>query len=449
MDDAPETRYAKTADGVHIAYQVVGDGPIDLIEVVNGTNFSIDAASEQPRWQSYLERLRSFSRLIQFDRRGIGLSDPLSVSAPTTMEQWASDALTVLDTAGSDQAAVMAVAQGGAAAILLAATHPGRIRALVLVNAFARILRAADYPAGVPSDVWEHYATSLVEPGGEGEGDDDAPLMAPSLATDPAFRAWWRRAGHRGASPTVARLTFEAVRDADVRSLLPVIHVPTLILWGRDNSYIRASHGRYLAENIPGARSVELPTADHLPWTGDVDYAGEIEEFLTGVRRAVKVNRVLTTIVFTDIVGSTERASGVGDRVWKERLDRHDEMSERQVRRFGGRVVKTTGDGALATFDGPAQAIQAAIAIRDAVGQLGIELRVGVHTGEVELRGDDIGGIAVHIGARVMELAKAGEVLVSRTVTDLVTGSGIEFDDRGEYKLKGVAGTWKLFAVEG
>ena len=355
----------------------------------------------------------------------------------------------MLDDVGSEQAAVMGVSHGGGAAIFLAATHPSRVSALVLVGAYARLLRTEDYPAGIPADSYERFTTSLLDTGREAARVDDLPLMAPSLAGDESFGEWWRRAGHHGASPNTARLINQAARDTDVRSLLELINVPTLILRGRDSKYVRAGNGRYLADHIRGARYLELDTADHLPWTSDADFAAEIEEFVTGARHAQAASRVLTTLMFTDIVGSTASAADLGDRVWKERLDQHDEVTARQVQRFGGRVVKTTGDGTLATFDGPARAIQAAIAIRDSVEQLGIELRIGVHTGEVELRDADIGGIGVHIGQRVQGLAQPGEVLVSRTVVDLVAGSGIGFQDRGEQHLKGVPGTWRLFAVDG
>jgi class 3 adenylate cyclase len=442
---SPDTRYARTADGLHIAFQVSGEGPVDIVEIGDGTLFPIDATSEQTRWQAYVDRLTSFSRLVRFDVRGIGLSDPLGASSPFTLEQWAADTLAVLDATGSERAVLMGTAQFAAAAILLAATHPERTQALVLINAFARIVRTPDYPAGVPAAVVEPFFEGLVDP--EVLHTDDVPLMAPGLAHDDSFRAWWRRAGHRGASPAMAAAVWRMLVDCDVRALLGDLAVPVLVVHARDNAFIRVGHGRYLAAHIPGARYAELATADHVPWVGTADVAGEVEEFLTGTRHVPASHRPLAAVLFTDIVGSTERAALLGDRAWTERLDQHDEVTERQIRRFAGRFVKSTGDGTLATFDAPARAIQCALAIRDALRQLGLDVRAGVHIGEIELRGDDVAGIAVHIAQRVSSLAGPGEVLVSRTIVDLVVGSDLAFEDRGEHELKGVPGGWRLFAV--
>src|SRR5438552_3982454 len=339
----------------------------------------------------------------------------------------------------------MGVAQFGTAGIFLAATHPGRTQALVLINAFPRVVRRPDYPVGVPTAVFESFAEGLVDP--EVPATDDVPLMAPSLAHDDPFRAWWRRAGHRGASPAMATAVWRMLMDCDVRALLGDLAVPALVVHARDNAYIRVGHGRYLAEHIPGARYVELATADHVPWVCAADIAGEVEEFLTGTRHTPESHRPLAAVLFTDIVGSTEQAALLGDRAWKERLDQHDQMAERQILRFAGRLVKSTGDGTLATFDGPARAIECALAIRDALRQLGLDVRAGVHIGEIELRGDDVAGIAVHIAQRVSSLAGPGEVLVSRTVVDLVAGSGLVFEAPGENGLKGVPGGWRLFGV--
>jgi class 3 adenylate cyclase len=446
VDDVAETRYARTNDGLHIAYQVQGTGPITLIELGNGTLFSIDAAAEQPRWQAYVERLATFSRLIRFDLRGIGLSDPLGSSDPPTVEQWAGDTLAVLDAEQVAQAAVLGVGFEGLAALLLTATHPERVRALVLVNAYASLVRSDDYPLGVPAAVLERFEESLVQPGPAGA--DDLPLMAPSLASDGSFAGWWRRAGHRGASPAMARAAWRAA-EADLRPSLGGLRVPTLVLHARDNQFARVGHGRYLADHIAGARLVELDGADHVPWAGDADFPGEIEEFLTGTRQLSPVSRPLATVLLTDIVDSTQQATAVGDRAWNDRIVLHDRTVDRQLARFGGHLVKRTGDGVLATFDGPARAVQCAKAIREAIRQLGLDIRAGLHTGEIEVRADDIGGMAVHIAARVAALAEAGEVLVSRTVTDLVAGSELRFEDRGAHVLKGVPGTWQVFAVEG
>jgi len=446
MPEVAETWYANTSDGLHIAYQVEGSGPVNLIELSNGTLFSIDATGEQRRWQNYIDRLASFARLVRFDLRGLGLSDPLGTSDPPTVEQWASDALAVLDAERVDQAAVLGVSFGGLGALLLAATHPERVQALILVNSFSSLLRSDDHAFGVPVHVWERFREAVVEPGPSSA--DDLPVMAPSLASDANFSSWWRRAGHRGASPATARAVWEAA-TTDLRSILGTLRVPTLVIHSVDNRFVRAEHGRYLAEHIPNARYLELDTADHIPWTSDADFVGEIEEFLTGERGLAPRDRLLATVLFTDIVDSTKQATELGDRAWKERLDLHDRALDRQLARFGGHLVKRTGDGVLATFDGPGRAIHCACAIRDAVRTLDIAVRAGLHTGEIEVRGDDVAGIAVHIGARVSAMADPGQVLVSGAVPPLVAGSGIEFTDRGEHELKGVPGTWRIFAVRG
>ena len=444
MEREPDTRYATTTDGLHIAFQVEGSAPLNLIEIANGTLFSVDAAAEQPLWQAYVDRLASFSRLIRFDLRGIGLSDPLGSSDPPTVEQWAGDALTVLDDQRIERAAVLGVTFGGLAALWLAATHPERVLALVLVNAYACLTRKDDYPFGVPASVVERFRESLVEPGLA--SGDDLPLMAPSMTSDASFAAWWRRAGHRGASPATARAVWRA-SETDLRPILDGLRVPTLVLHSRDNRFCRVDNGRYLAEHIAGARYVELETADHVPWASTADIAGEIEEFLTGTRQIVPGDRLLATVLFSDIVGSTEQATAVGDRAWAARLEQHDRAIDRQLARFGGHLVKRMGDGVLATFDGPARAAQCGVAIRDALRQLGIDVRIGLHTGEVERRGDDVAGIAVHLAQRVQAKARPGEILVSRTVVDLVVGSDLHFVDRGEYELKGLPGMWRLFVV--
>jgi class 3 adenylate cyclase len=444
VSEAPETCYANTADGLHIAYQLEGAGPLHLLELTNGTLFSIDATSEQPRWQNYVDRLASFASVIRFDLRGIGLSDPLGSSDPPTVEQWAGDALAVLDAEQVEETAVVGVSFGGLAALLLAATHPERVRALILVNSYACLLRSDDYPVGVPLQVWERFSETVIEPGTSSA--DDLPLMAPGLASDANFSSWWRRAGHRGASPAAARAVWRAV-SIDLRSILGTLRVPTLVVHAGANDFIRVGHGRYLAEHIPTARYVELETADHVPWSSDADFVGEIEEFLTGARQLAPSDRLLATVLFTDIVSSTEQATALGDQAWKERLELHDRATDRQLARFGGVLVKRTGDGVLATFDGPARAVQCAVAIRDAIRQVGLTIRAGLHTGEIEQRGNDVAGIAVHLAQRVQGVARPGEVLVSRTVVDLVGGSGLQFEDRGEHDLKGVPDPWRLFSV--
>jgi class 3 adenylate cyclase len=449
---APDVRYAKTPDGAHLAYVILGDGPIDLIEVGNGSNMSIEAAHDEPRWQGYVEALAAFTRLIRFDPRGIGLSDPLSANS-ATLEQHASDTLAVLSATASDEAALLATGHSGPAAVYLAATRPSAIRALVLINTYARILRADDYPAGIPASVYDRFVDLLVEPAttsaARSEAVDDLPLMAPSRIDDDAFRSWWRQSGHRGASPSTARAMFIMARDSDVRNLLPQVQAPTFVLHALANNYVRIDHGRYLGAHISKATFKEVTSADHLPWTDDTDTVGEIEEFLTGTRHVPPGNRRLATVLFTDIVQSTEAARRLGDRSWRDQLDRHDLLAERQISRFSGRLVKSIGDGVLATFDGPAAAIRCAKAIAEGLAQIGVSIRCGVHVGEVEQRDDDIAGIAVHTAARICSAAQPGEILVSRTVTDLVAGSGIDFRDRGEHQLKGVPGLWQLFAVNG
>ena len=451
MGSVADIGYARTADGAHLAFTVQGEGPADLVEVGNGTNMSFEAANDEPRWDTYLRRLGSFSRLIRFDPRGIGLSDPLS--SPATIEHWATDTLAVAEAAGSAEFALVATGHAGPAAVFLAAMRPATVRAIVLVNTYARLLRAPDYPEGIPSPLFDRFVDSLVDPRPAQASDDvpidDLPLMAPSRVGDVAFRAWWRQAGHRGASPATARAMHALARGSDVRALLPRVQSPAAVLHSGANNYIRVAHGRYLSAKLPHATYTEMDSADHLPWTDDADFAGEIEESLTGTRHAAPTNRRLATVVFTDIVESTQAAERLGDRAWRDLLDRHDLMTERQVLRFGGHLVKATGDGVLATFDGPASAIRCATSIRDAVAQLGITIRSGVHAGEIEQRGDDIAGIAIHTAQRICTAAAPGETLVSRTVADLAAGSEIAFVDRGEHELKGIPGTWRLFAVDG
>ncbi len=444
MSEIPETRYATTSDGLHIAYQSEGLGPFDLIELSNGTLFSIDATAEQPRWQNYVDRISLFARFIRFDLRGIGLSDPVGSSDPPTVEQWANDSLAVLDAEGVARTAVVGVSFGGLAALLLAATHPDRIGALILVNSYARLLKDNDYPVGVPHRVWQRFSEAVIEPGPL--SSDDLPVMAPGMVSDAEFSSWWRRAGHRGASPASAWAVWLAAA-ADVRSILGTLQLPTLVIQTRDNQFVRAGHGRYLAEHIPNARYVELESADHVPWTAEADFVGEIEEFLTGERQLAPTSRLLATVLFTDIVDSTQHTADMGDQAWKERLELHDRAIDRLLARFGGRLVKRTGDGALATFDGPARAVQCATAIRSAINQLGLSTRAGLHTGEIEQRGDDVAGIAVHIAQRVQGMAQPDEVVVSRTVVELVVGSGLQFRELDECELRGVPGRWLLYAV--
>jgi len=445
VDSLPKTRYARAADGSHVAYQVTGDGPLDLLLLPIGL-VPVDAAWEEPALARFLRRLGSFARVIRFDYLGFGLSD--RGADPPTLERFSEDALTVLDAVGSARAAVLALNENGLAAIVLAASRPDRVSSIALINCFARVLRAPDYPWGVGPDELDHAVEDFVDPEGAGTNYDYLALGAPTVAQDPAFRDWWERAGNRGAGPSMARCYLHVTMESDVRAVLPAISVPALVVHRIDDAVTPVAHSRYLAAHIPGARLLELPGRDDLMWLGDADtLLDEVEEFLTGIRRGPQADSVLATVLYTDIVDSTRQASALGDRAWTERLDAHDAMVRRQLERFRGREVKTLGDGFLTMFDGPARAIQCGCAIRDGARQLGIDIRVGLHTGEVELRGTDIAGTTVNIGARVVSLADAGEVLVSRTVTDLVAGSGITFADRDEHELKGVPGTWRLFAV--
>jgi class 3 adenylate cyclase len=447
VTSAPEIHYAKSGD-VHIAYQVLGTGPPDLLAFSTAT-MPIDSMDDEPSLARFNNRLASFSRLIRFDRRGIGMSDPVVPSGPTTLEQWVHDALAVMDAVGCRRAAVFAPRDTSLQGVMMAAAHPDRVAGLVVVNGSARVSRAEDYPVGIPQRLLDHFLDVNMEPDAVDRGFDLLALVAPSVVRDVDFRAWWVRAGYRGASPAMARAIQRIFLQADVRPVLPLVRTPTLVLHRRDDQFWRADHGRYLAEHIPDARYVELEGADDLYWVGDTEtMLDEIEEFVTGVRPGGRSRRRLATVLFTDIVGSTRQLAEAGDRSWKNILHRHDTALRRQLARFEGHEVKTTGDGMVATFDGPARAVACACAIDDAAVQVGLEIRAGLHTGEIELYGDDITGLAVNIAARVAALAQPREVLVSRTLVDLVVGSDIRFAGRGAHALKGVPGEWQLFSVE-
>jgi class 3 adenylate cyclase len=432
----PETRYTKSGD-VHIAYQVVGDGPIDLV-LVPGFVSHVEGWWEEPLCAGFFERLATFSRLLLFDKRGTGLSD--RVAHVPTLEQRMADVRAVMEAAGSERAAVLGISEGGAMSALFAATYPERTSALVLYGTFAEFRSWVPTPQHL-----EHFLRAIDETWGTGQS---LPHFAPSVAEDPRFRRWWARHERLGASPGAAMELMRMNSEIDVRHVLPAIHVPTLVLHRTGDVTVSVEAGRYQAAQIPGARYVELPGVDHLPFVGDREaILNEIEEFLTGVRPAPEPDRVLATVLFTDIVGSTERAARLGDRGWRDLLRAHHAVVRRELARFRGREIGTAGDGFLATFDGPARGIRCADAIRDAIRQLGIEVRAGLHTGEIEILDDDVGGIAIHISARVVASAGPGEVLVSSTVRDLVAGSGIQFEDRGIHTLKGVPGEWRLLAV--
>jgi len=440
----PETRYARIGEG-NVAYQVIGDGPLDLVFVPSWAS-NVDIMWEEPSLAHFLRRLGGFSRLLCFDKRGTGVSDPVPLAALPTLEQWMEDVWAVLEATGSKRTALLGDAEGGQMAMLFAATYPERTSALVLVNTSARHLRDVDYPWGRPVDLTSRFLQRMEELWGTGGLID---IMAPSVAHDERLRRWFGRYERLSLGPRAGATMYGAQLERDLRGVLPTIRVPTLVLHRAGNRHIRVGHGRYLAEHIPSAKYVELPGEDHLFHVGDTEVLlREIEEFLTGVRPAAEFDRVLATVLFTDIVRSTERAAVLGDRAWIALLETHNGIVRRELTRHRGREVKTAGDGFLATFDGPARAIRCASAIRDEVRPLGIEIRAGLHTGECKLMGDDVGGIAVHIGARVVGKAGAGEVLVSSTVKDLVAGSGIRFADRGLHLLKGVPGEWHLFTVE-
>ena len=440
MNESP-IQYAPSSEGF-IAYQVLGDGPLDLLRIDEITMTSIDSIADEPHRDSFDQRLASFARLIRFDRRGIGLSDGHSERAPLTGEQCVSDALAVLDAAGSARAAVF----GAQTAMLLCATAPDRVTHLIMLNAFARLTQAPDYPWGPTAAETEMWMNTVPDPTASHDDLDDVAILAPSLAGDPHFRAHWARSGQRGASPAVARAQMSMVFGNDVRAALPGISAPTLVMHRPGNALVISEHGRFLAEHIRGARYVDLPGTDFLFYGDDADATiGEIEEFLTGLRSESGPERVLATVLFTDVVQSTERLVDAGDRDWRVLLDRHDAMVRAQLARFRGREVSTAGDSFFAVFDAPARAVRCAQAIVAGASALGIGVRAGVHTGECEVRGDDYSGIAVHVGARVAGLAGAGEVLTTSTVKDLAAGSGIAFDDRGDHTLKGVPDAWRVF----
>ena len=437
-----ETHYADSG-GVSIAYQVHGDGPVDLV-LVPGFVSDVELLAEEPGVARFFRRLAGFSRMLVFDKRGQGLSD--RPGRPPTLEESMDDLKAVIDAAGFERPAVFGVSEGGPMSTLYAATYPNDVSALILFGTFARMLEAPDFSPGIAAAALDRWGEMIRRDWG---GPVGLKLWVPSRVGDQGFERWWARLLRQGTSPSGAVALMELYREMDVRAILPAIDVPTLVLHRADDRMIVAAKGRYLAENIPGARYVELAGEDHVPFAGDVDaLLGEVEEFLIGSRGATESERALATILFTDIVGSTEKAAELGDRGWRQLLERHDAAVRRQLSLHRGREVKTMGDGFLATFDGPARAIHCASALRDEVASLGIEVRAGIHTGEVELIGDDVGGMAVNIGARIGALADGGEVLVSSTVRELVVGSGLEFADRGVQTLKGAPGEWRLFAID-
>jgi class 3 adenylate cyclase len=437
---APPIRYTRSGE-IHIAYWEYGDGPIDLLWVPTWI-WESEYIWTEPYTARMFERLGSFARVITFDRRGAGMSDPV-LGAPTLEEQM-DDVVAVMDAVGSEEAAVLAVLEASTMASLFAATHPERTRALMLYEGMARMSKAPGYDWALSREERDALGESVRKQWGDG-----SVVLGLSYDPDERMRQWAGRLERLAASPGTAAAFYRMQSEIDVRSVLPSIQAPTLVLSRPAATDIDIRHSRYLAEHIPNARLVELPGEHTLPFGPAQDeFADEIEEFLTGARRAPDPERVLATVMFGDIVGSTKLAARLGDRRWRDVLESFTRAVNGQLQRFRGRTVKTLGDGILATFDGPARAINCAAAMRDvARGQFDLELRASLHTGEVEVIGDDVGGIAVHIAARILGAADAGELLVSNTVKDLVVGSGIEFDDRGEHELRGVPGSWRLWAA--
>ncbi|WP_183096002.1 adenylate/guanylate cyclase domain-containing protein [Nocardioides stalactiti] len=435
------TRYARSGD-VSIAYQVIGDGPIDIV-LVPGYISHVEMIWEIPTVPHLVERVASFARLIMFDKRGSGLSDPV-VGVPT-LEERMDDVRAVMDAAGSERAVLFGISEGVPMALLFAATYPTATRGLVLYGGMARSTWAPDYPWAAPAEALLESSREMAPYLYEGAVLE---IMAPSIAEVPLARELYAKLQRYSASPAMLEQLFRMFLDIDVRAVLPVVETPTLVLHRRGDRAVNYQASKWMAGQIPGATYVELEGVDHSIFAGDGDaLLDEVEEFLTGVRRTVEVDRVLATVMFTDIVDSTKRASAMGDKAWRALLDAQNDVLRRELGRARGQEVKTLGDGMLATFDGPARAIRCGRAMTEAVRPLGIEIRVGLHTGEVELVGDDVAGIAVHIAARVGALAGAGEVLVSGTVKDLVAGSGIGFADRGEHELKGIPDRWRVHQV--
>jgi pimeloyl-ACP methyl ester carboxylesterase len=440
----PEVQYARGSGGA-VAYQAVGRGSLDLIFLPEWMN-NLEMQWQDPRLASFPARLSTFSRVVMLNMRGIGLSDPLSQDESTTIEQWMDDITTVLDALGSRRAALLGTGVGGSLAMVFAATYPERTTALVLMNSTARSSVAPDYPFGIDQEWREKTQAEMRRSWGQAAILE---LQAPEMAGDARFHDWYARFERYGASPGIALDVLRMVHDLDVRHVLPAIQCPVLILHRGGDPIIRVEHGRYLAEHIPEARYVELPGEGHAYWSGDTNHAlDEIQQFLTGAPPVSAASRVLVTLLFADIVGSTVLAARLGDDRWTELLHEHRMLARQELDRFRGREVDMVGDAFAATFDGPARAIRCAAAVRDAAQSVGLEIRAGLHTGEVEMRGGVVTGIALHIGERVQAEASPGEILVSRTVVDLVAGSGIRFTDRGSHPLKGVPGEWQLFAAD-
>jgi pimeloyl-ACP methyl ester carboxylesterase len=444
MASSPETQYAKS-DDLYIAYQVTGEGPLDLV-FIPGFTSHLELAWEEPRSARFFTRLSEFCRLIRFDKRGTGLSD--RVSGVPSIEQRIDDIRAVMDAVHSQRAALMGVSEGGAMGILFSASHPNRSAALIAYGAFATARWAPDIPWGRTDEAVAARLKSVEASRASWGRGNSVDMYAPSLVDNPQYRRWAGRFERMAASPTAVLALLRMNYEIDIRCALATVAVPTLVLHRTGDKAISVEHGRYVAERIRGAKYVELPGNDHSPWTGDADaILDEVQAFLTGARRGPDPHRVLATVLFTDIVDATKRAAEMGDRSWKQLLEHHHFVVRQQLDYYRGREIDTAGDGFLAVFDGPARAVRCGRAIADAVKSLGIQLRVGVHTGECELMGEKLGGMAVHIGARVAAQAAPDEILVSSTVKDLVAGSGLSFESRGVHQLKGVPGEWTLLAA--
>jgi pimeloyl-ACP methyl ester carboxylesterase/class 3 adenylate cyclase len=443
MELRPEIRYATSGDA-SIAYHVFGNGPPDIV-VAPGAISHLEVEWEYPRYRRFYERLATFARVMRFDKRGTGLSDRFSDERLPTLEERAEDIRAVMDAVASERATILGSSDGGAMACLFAAAHPDRTAKLILYATQAvsrRSMTDAEIAAAVER--------ARGEWGSEAQARRYLAVFAPSVADDPEWISWESRVTRSGATPGSYAALLRIGRDLDVRPILPAIHVPTLVLHRLEDRVVDVAEGRLLAAEIPEAQLVELPGVDHYHWIGDQDaLIDEIEEFVTGVRDPEERNRVLATIVFTDIVDSTARAIELGDRSWRELLERHHAAIRRELSRFNGRELDTAGDGFLSAFDGPARAVRFARRAQASVGELGIEIRAGIHTGECEVHGDKLAGVAIHVGARIAGLAGPGEVIVSSTVRDLVAGSGLTFEDRGERELRGLPDRWRVFAVTG
>jgi pimeloyl-ACP methyl ester carboxylesterase/class 3 adenylate cyclase len=443
MELRPEIRYATSGDA-SIAYHVFGNGPPDIV-VAPGAISHLEVEWEYPRYRRFYERLATFARVMRFDKRGTGLSDRFSDERLPTLEERAEDIRAVMDAVASERATILGSSDGGAMACLFAAAHPDRTAKLILYATQAvsrRSMTDAEIAAAVER--------ARGEWGSEAQARRYLAVFAPSVADDPEWISWESRVTRSGATPGSYAALLRIGRDLDVRPILPAIHVPTLVLHRLEDRVVDVAEGRLLAAEIPEAQLVELPGVDHYHWIGDQDaLIDEIEEFVTGVRDPEERNRVLATIVFTDIVDSTARAIELGDRSWRELLERHHAAIRRELSRFNGRELDTAGDGFLSAFDGPARAVRFARRAQESVGELGIEIRAGIHTGECEVHGDKLAGVAIHVGARIAGLAGPGEVIVSSTVRDLVAGSGLTFEDRGERELRGLPDRWRVFAVTG